>query len=205
MEEFTPGRFLCAARWNPGGPMAFGCSAIVGLPLISHLGCTLLFPSRVIRQLGDLQDIPADADRSAYQLTWAEVSPSATGRFIRVREVQRMWETRLTQDLYFLEFPTDEDAPGSSSTSISHLAGRELHTSGRVHGTVNHRGGVRSTPLRASRHLSRAHKSEGATAGTSSGMRTRGELEQKDSTLERHIGPSTGQDAEGLPSVGLVR
>ncbi|PKI40552.1 hypothetical protein CRG98_039067 [Punica granatum] len=61
--ELTPARFLWVARWNPGGPMITGCPGIVGVPLLSHLGSTLIFPGRVIRQLGGLQDIPAEADR----------------------------------------------------------------------------------------------------------------------------------------------
>ncbi|OWM63372.1 hypothetical protein CDL15_Pgr022117 [Punica granatum] len=77
----------------------------------------LVFSSRVIRQLGGLQDIPVDTDRSAYQLTWVEVSPSAVGRFTRVREVRQIWETRLSQNLYFPEFPTDEERAFSATSS----------------------------------------------------------------------------------------
>ncbi|PKI53812.1 hypothetical protein CRG98_025818 [Punica granatum] len=44
MEELTLGQFLWASHWNPGGPMVVGCPAIIGLPLISYLGCTL-FPT----------------------------------------------------------------------------------------------------------------------------------------------------------------
>ncbi|PKI36567.1 hypothetical protein CRG98_043042, partial [Punica granatum] len=44
--ELTPARFLWVARWNPGGPMITGCPGIVGVPLLSHLGSTLIFPDR---------------------------------------------------------------------------------------------------------------------------------------------------------------
>ncbi|PKI52784.1 hypothetical protein CRG98_026819 [Punica granatum] len=44
--ELTPARFLWVARWNPGGPMITGCPGIVGVPLLSHLGSMLIFPSR---------------------------------------------------------------------------------------------------------------------------------------------------------------
>ncbi|PKI51800.1 hypothetical protein CRG98_027848 [Punica granatum] len=44
-------QFLWAARWNLGGPMTIRCPSVIGLPLISHLGSTLIFPGRVIRQL----------------------------------------------------------------------------------------------------------------------------------------------------------
>ncbi|PKI63037.1 hypothetical protein CRG98_016561 [Punica granatum] len=46
--ELTPARFLWVARWNPGGPMITGCPGIVGVPLLSHLGSTLIFPGRVV-------------------------------------------------------------------------------------------------------------------------------------------------------------
>ncbi|PKI57228.1 hypothetical protein CRG98_022373 [Punica granatum] len=70
--ELTPARFLWVARWNPGGPMITGCPGIVGAPLLSHLGSTLIFPGRVIKQLGSLQDIPTDADRLPYRIQWAD-------------------------------------------------------------------------------------------------------------------------------------
>ncbi|PKI69353.1 hypothetical protein CRG98_010259 [Punica granatum] len=70
--ELTPARFLWVARWNPDGPMITGCPGIIGVPLLSHLGSTLIFPGRVIRQLGGLQDIPAEADRLPYRIQWAD-------------------------------------------------------------------------------------------------------------------------------------
>ncbi|PKI59636.1 hypothetical protein CRG98_019973 [Punica granatum] len=66
--ELTPARFLWVARWNPGSPMITGCPRIVGVPLLSHLGSTLIFPARVIKQLGGLQDIPAEADRLPFRI-----------------------------------------------------------------------------------------------------------------------------------------
>ncbi|PKI56460.1 hypothetical protein CRG98_023098 [Punica granatum] len=72
LEELTPTQFLWAARWNPDGPMIMGCSGIIGLPLLSHLGSTLVFPSQVIRQLGGLQDIPTEADLLVYRILWAD-------------------------------------------------------------------------------------------------------------------------------------
>ncbi|PKI56662.1 hypothetical protein CRG98_022950 [Punica granatum] len=67
LEELTSTQFLWVARWNPDGPMIMGCLGIVGLPLLSHLGSTLVFPSRVIRQLGGLQDILSEVDCLAYR------------------------------------------------------------------------------------------------------------------------------------------
>ncbi|PKI64520.1 hypothetical protein CRG98_015083 [Punica granatum] len=46
--ELTLARFLWIARWNLDGPMITGCPGIVGVPLLSHLGSTLIFPGRVI-------------------------------------------------------------------------------------------------------------------------------------------------------------
>ncbi|PKI41950.1 hypothetical protein CRG98_037657 [Punica granatum] len=44
--KLTPARFLWVARWNPSSPMITGCPGIVGIPLLSHLGSTLIFPGR---------------------------------------------------------------------------------------------------------------------------------------------------------------
>ncbi|PKI61765.1 hypothetical protein CRG98_017815 [Punica granatum] len=44
--ELTPARFLWVARWNPGGPKITGCPGIMGVPLLSHLGSTLIYPGR---------------------------------------------------------------------------------------------------------------------------------------------------------------
>ncbi|PKI60838.1 hypothetical protein CRG98_018769 [Punica granatum] len=96
LEELTPTQFLWAARWNPGGPMIMGCPEIIGIPLLSHLGSTLVFPNRAIRQLG------------------ASFAPD---RFLRVREFRRLWETRITQELYFPEHPTDEERAFSATSA----------------------------------------------------------------------------------------
>ncbi|PKI67153.1 hypothetical protein CRG98_012481 [Punica granatum] len=108
-EELTPTQFLWTTRWNPGGPMIIGCPSVIGLPLISHLGSTLIFPTQVIRQLSGLQDIPTEADRAPYRFIWADTTASLPDRFLRVREVRRLWDTRIVQELYFPEHPTDEE------------------------------------------------------------------------------------------------
>ncbi|PKI49810.1 hypothetical protein CRG98_029787 [Punica granatum] len=89
LEELTPTQFLWVAYWNPGGPMITGCPEIIGPPLLSHLGSTLVFRSPVIRQLGGLQDIPTEADRLVYQILWADSASSVAERFSRVREMRR--------------------------------------------------------------------------------------------------------------------
>ncbi|PKI39021.1 hypothetical protein CRG98_040587 [Punica granatum] len=76
------------APWHPGGPMATGCPAITGLPLISQYGCTLVFPDRVIRQLGGLQDVPVEGNRAPYHI-----------------------------DLYFPEHPTNEERAYKATSS----------------------------------------------------------------------------------------
>ncbi|PKI57828.1 hypothetical protein CRG98_021774 [Punica granatum] len=83
MEGLTPAQFLWAARWNPDGPMTIGCLSVTRLPLISHLGSTLIFPARVIRQLGGQQDIPIEADRTPYRFMWADTTASFPDRFLR--------------------------------------------------------------------------------------------------------------------------
>ncbi|PKH69516.1 hypothetical protein CRG98_050117 [Punica granatum] len=117
MEGLTPVRFLWAARWNPGGPMAIGCPLVIGLPLISHLGSTLVFPSRVIRQLGSLQDIPTKAGRTPYRFMWVDTTASLPDRFLRIREVRRLWGTRDIQQLYFPEHPTDDERAFSATAA----------------------------------------------------------------------------------------
>ncbi|PKI35399.1 hypothetical protein CRG98_044209 [Punica granatum] len=55
------------------------------------------------------EDIPTDADRTAYKVAWADSTPSPIGRFLRVSGIRWMWDTRLMQDLYFQEHPTDKE------------------------------------------------------------------------------------------------
>ncbi|PKI34801.1 hypothetical protein CRG98_044808 [Punica granatum] len=96
--ELTPSRFLWVARWNPGGPMITGCPGIVGVPLLSHLGSTLIFPGRVIRQLGGLQDIPVEADRLPFRIQWADSTSTAPDRFLQIREIRQLRAVREERD-----------------------------------------------------------------------------------------------------------
>ncbi|PKI37320.1 hypothetical protein CRG98_042293 [Punica granatum] len=111
----TPSRFLWVARWNPGGPMITRCPGIVGVPLLSHLGSTLIFPDRVIRQLGGLQDILAEADRLPFRIQWANSTSTAPTRFLQNREIRRQRDASTIQRLYFPEHPTDEERAFSAS------------------------------------------------------------------------------------------
>ncbi|PKI70956.1 hypothetical protein CRG98_008689 [Punica granatum] len=90
--ELTPVRFLWVARWSPGGPMITGCLGIVGVPLLSHLESTLIFPGRVIRQLGGLQDIPAEADRLPYRIHKSQLASHRypTRQRLRMAEEDRV-------------------------------------------------------------------------------------------------------------------
>ncbi|OWM87126.1 hypothetical protein CDL15_Pgr002690 [Punica granatum] len=109
LRELTPARFLWVARWNPSGPMITRCPGIVGVPLLSHLGSTLIFPGRVIRQLGTLQDIPAEAHRLPYRIQWADSTSTAFARFLQIQEIHRQRDASTIQRLYFPEYPTDEE------------------------------------------------------------------------------------------------
>ncbi|OWM71020.1 hypothetical protein CDL15_Pgr003910 [Punica granatum] len=107
--ELTLARFLWVARWNLGGPMITGCPGIVGVPFLSHLGSTLIFPGRVIRQLGGLQDVPAEADRLPFRIQWADSTSTAPARFLQIREIRRQRDASIMQRLYFPEHPTDDE------------------------------------------------------------------------------------------------
>ncbi|PKI59623.1 hypothetical protein CRG98_019983, partial [Punica granatum] len=115
--ELTPARFLWVARWNPDGPMITGCPGIVGVPLVSHLGSTLIFPGRVIRQLGGLQDIPVEADRLPYRIQWADSPSTAPARFLQIREIHRQRDASTIQRLYFPEHNTDEERALSATSA----------------------------------------------------------------------------------------
>ncbi|PKI73443.1 hypothetical protein CRG98_006151 [Punica granatum] len=108
---------LEVARWNPGGPMITVCSGIVGVPLLSHLGSTLIFLGRVIKQLGGLQDIPAEADRLPYRIQWADTTSTASARDLQIREIHRQRDTSTIQRLYFPEHPTDKERALSATSA----------------------------------------------------------------------------------------
>ncbi|PKI57278.1 hypothetical protein CRG98_022317 [Punica granatum] len=129
MEELTPAQFLWATRWNPDGPMAVGYPSVIGLPLISHLGSTLIFPGRVIRQLGGLQDIPIEADCTPYRFMQADTTASLPDRFLQVREVRHLWGIRVVQELYFSKHPTDEERAFSATTAYV----AQFHLQGLAH------------------------------------------------------------------------
>ncbi|PKI45309.1 hypothetical protein CRG98_034302 [Punica granatum] len=83
----------------------------------SHLGSTLIFPGRVIRQLGGLQDIPAEADRLPFRIQWADSTSSAPARFLQIREIRRQRDASTIQRLYFPEHPTDEERAFSATST----------------------------------------------------------------------------------------
>ncbi|PKI33164.1 hypothetical protein CRG98_046445 [Punica granatum] len=97
--------------------MITGSPRIVGVPLFSHLGSTLIFPGRVIRQLGGLQDIPAEADRLPFRLQWADSTSMAPDRFLQIREIRRQRDASVIQRLYFPEHPTDEERAFSATSA----------------------------------------------------------------------------------------
>ncbi|PKI61303.1 hypothetical protein CRG98_018294 [Punica granatum] len=111
--ELTRARFLWVARWNPGGPMITRCPGIVGVPLLSHLGSTLIFPGRVIRQLGGLQDILVEVDRLPYRIQWADSTSTTPTRFLQGTDVAT----------------TAPDRPDPVSRTYSRPESRKLHLS----------------------------------------------------------------------------
>ncbi|OWM74555.1 hypothetical protein CDL15_Pgr005134 [Punica granatum] len=97
--------------------MITGCPGIVGVPLLSHLGSTLIFLGRVIRQLGGLQDIPAEADRLPFRIQWADSTSTAPARFLQIREIRRQRDASTIQSLYITEHPTDEKRAFSATSA----------------------------------------------------------------------------------------
>ncbi|PKI54305.1 hypothetical protein CRG98_025296 [Punica granatum] len=93
------------------------CPGIVGVPLLSHLGSTLIFPGRVIRQLGGLQDIPVEANHLPYRIQWADSTSTASARFLQIREIHRQWDTSTIQRLYFPKHPTDKERALSATSA----------------------------------------------------------------------------------------
>ncbi|PKI47795.1 hypothetical protein CRG98_031811, partial [Punica granatum] len=88
-----------------------------GVPLLSHLGSTLIFPGRVIRQLGGLQDIPVEADRLPFRIQWADSTSTAPARFLQIREIPRQRDASIIQRLYFPDHPTDEERAFSATSA----------------------------------------------------------------------------------------
>ncbi|PKI42266.1 hypothetical protein CRG98_037338 [Punica granatum] len=115
--ELTPARFLWIARWNLGGPLITGCPGIVGVPLLSHLGSTLIFPGRVIKQLGGLQDILTEADCLPYRIQWADSTSTVLARFLQIREIHRQRDASTIQRLYFPKHPSDEERALSATSA----------------------------------------------------------------------------------------
>ncbi|PKI58433.1 hypothetical protein CRG98_021191 [Punica granatum] len=91
--KLTPAWFLWVARWNSDGPMITGCPEIVGVPLLSHLGSTLIFPGR------------------------ADSTSTAPARFLQIREIHRQRDSSTIQRLYFPEHPTDEERALSATSA----------------------------------------------------------------------------------------
>ncbi|PKI78953.1 hypothetical protein CRG98_000665 [Punica granatum] len=95
------------------------CLGIVGVPLLSHLGSTLIFPGLVIRQLSGLQDIPAEADRLPFRIQWVNSTSTAPARFQQIREIRHQRDASTIQRLYFPEHPTDEERAFSSTSAMA--------------------------------------------------------------------------------------
>ncbi|OWM78306.1 hypothetical protein CDL15_Pgr001027 [Punica granatum] len=101
----------------------------MGVPLLSHLGSTLIFPGRVIRQLDALQDIPAEADRLPCRIQWPTPHP------------------RPLQDSYRSERFTVNGtlAPYSASTKSEHFPPRQHTWLGFIHRDRRRHSGPRPT------------------------------------------------------------
>ncbi|PKI49057.1 hypothetical protein CRG98_030557, partial [Punica granatum] len=124
----APGTGYPTSRAQFLGMEAFWrCPGIVGVPLLGHLGSTLIFPGRVIRQLGGLQDISAEADRLPFRIQWADSTSTALARFLQIREIRRQRDASIIQRLYFPEHPTDDErAFAATSAYVARFYARGL-------------------------------------------------------------------------------
>ncbi|PKI70603.1 hypothetical protein CRG98_009108 [Punica granatum] len=82
--------------------------------------------ARAIRQLSSLQDIPTEADRTPYCFMWADITALLPDKVLQIREVRRLWDTRIIQLLYFLEHPTDDER--AFSATVAYVA--QFHPQG---------------------------------------------------------------------------
>ncbi|PKI65584.1 hypothetical protein CRG98_014084 [Punica granatum] len=195
-------RFLWVARWNPGGPVITGCPEIVGVPLLSHLGSTLVFPGRVIRQLGGLQDIPAEADRLPYRIQWADSTSTAPARFLQIREIHRQRGASTIQRIDIAAMvPRPPRLPELHLPPLlkpkappKRLCVQSYGPSGR-----NEIGFVASSSTpRGGRGL------QGASDGVSSSTRPSRALRWGDGPFDREVGPSACKGARDLSPLGLA-
>ncbi|OWM90743.1 hypothetical protein CDL15_Pgr019835 [Punica granatum] len=61
--------------------------------------------------------MPIEADRTSHRFRWSNTTISLPDRILRVREVRRLWSTRIVQELYFPEHPTDEERAFSATAA----------------------------------------------------------------------------------------
>ncbi|PKI69345.1 hypothetical protein CRG98_010279 [Punica granatum] len=85
--------------------MALRYPDFYGVPLISHAKSTTYFPTRVVRQLGDLRTIPEDTALTRFEHNWREDQTPAD-RQINVEQILDAWRTVITELPYFPEHPT---------------------------------------------------------------------------------------------------
>ncbi|PKI66180.1 hypothetical protein CRG98_013433 [Punica granatum] len=106
--EVSPKGFKWRVAWMPPGAMALRCHDFNGIPLLSHVGSTIYFPARVMRQFGSLQTVPEDTARTRFQHTWREDQTSVDCQS-DIQQVLSAWHTAVTELPYFHEHPTQDE------------------------------------------------------------------------------------------------
>ncbi|PKI72904.1 hypothetical protein CRG98_006706 [Punica granatum] len=92
----------------PPGPAALRCHDFNGVPLVSHAGSTTYFPTRVMRQFGNLQTVPNDTARARFEHSWREDQTSVEHQR-DIEQVLDAWRTVVIERPYFPEHPTLEE------------------------------------------------------------------------------------------------
>ncbi|PKI48959.1 hypothetical protein CRG98_030657 [Punica granatum] len=110
-----------AARVGARQPVAYNINKNLGItdlnPLFNAKQEARYIGRRHKRQLGGLQDIPAEADRLPFRIQWANSTSTAPARFLQIREIRRQRDASIIQRLYFLEHPTDEERVFSATSA----------------------------------------------------------------------------------------
>ncbi|PKI63896.1 hypothetical protein CRG98_015677 [Punica granatum] len=88
--------------------MALKCPDFHGIPLVSHVGSTMYFSVRVMRQFGSLQTIPEDRAHTRFEHTRREDQTSVDCQS-DIPQVLSAWRTAVMELPYFPDHPIQDE------------------------------------------------------------------------------------------------